>query len=94
MLKTTTTTITITITVIGNEEVALDVGMPTKIGVPFKAEPETVPDTVSGAVNVVATETQLCPFQYSMTLALVKMGFEMLKAAETPEPKAPLFEDI
>jgi hypothetical protein len=80
-------------TIIANKEVPLDFGMPTKIGDPFKADAGTSPTTVSGAVNVVATETQPFPFQYSMTLALVKLGFEILKATETSEPKAPLLEE-
>jgi hypothetical protein len=53
-----------------------------------------VPDAVSGAVIVVATETQLFPFQYSMTLELVKLGSETLTVAETFELKAPLLEVI
>ena len=83
-----------TIIIIVDREVVLDVGVPTKIGVPVNADAEMVPDTVSGEVNVVATETQLFPFQYSMTLALVKLGFETLTTTETDELKAPLFEAI
>jgi len=72
--------------------VTLGLGMPTKIEVPFKADARMVLDTVSGVVNLVATETQVFPFQYSRTLELVKLGFEMLTVAETPELKAPLLE--
>ena len=74
----------------GNSATCL--GLPTTKKVPVKADAGTVPDTVSGAVNVVATETQLFPFQYSMTLALLKAGFEMLTFTEMPELKAPLLE--
>jgi hypothetical protein len=66
--------------------------MPTARRVPVKSDAGTVADTVSGAVNVVASEIQLLPFQYSTTLALVKLGFEMLTLAETVELKAPLLE--
>ena len=76
MPKITTTATTITIIV--NRGIALDFGVPTTMGVPVKADAGIVPDTVSGEVNVVATKTQVLPFQYSMTLALVKLGFEML----------------
>ena len=66
---------------------------PTTIGVPFKADAGMVPDTVSGAVNVVGiTWTQVAPFQYSMTLAGVKLGFVMVTTALTPGPKGPLLE--
>jgi hypothetical protein len=74
----------------GNSATCL--GLPTTIGVPVKADAGIVPETVSGAVNLVVTETQLFPFQYSITLALVKVGFEMLTVTETPEPNAPLLE--
>ena len=90
MPKITTTATTITIIV--NRGIALDFGVPTTMGVPFKADAGIVPDTVSGAVNVVATETQVLPFQYSMTLVLLKLGFEMLTVTETSELKAPLLE--
>ena len=53
-------------------------GTPTRIGVPPRAEAGISAETVSGAVKAVATETQLCPFQYSMTLAEVKAGLVML----------------
>lgn len=67
-------------------------GMPTASRVPVNSEAGMVPDTVSGVVNVVATETQLFPFQYSITLESVKLGFVMLMVEETSEPKAPLLE--
>ena len=67
-------------------------GTPTARTVPVKSDAGMVPDTVSGVVKVVATETQLFPFQYSITLALLKLGFIMLMVADTPEPKAPLLE--
>lgn len=70
------------------EAVTLDLGMPTKIEVPVKADAGIVPKTVSGPVKVVATETQVLPFQYSMTLEPLKLGFEMLTVAETLELKA------
>ena len=66
--------------------------MPTKTAVPVKADAGSVLETTSGAVNVVASWTQLFPFQYSITLALVKLGFAMLTLAETPELKASLLE--
>jgi len=66
--------------------------VPTAMSVPVKADAGIVPDTVSGEVNVVATETQVFPFQYSMTLVLVKIGFEMLTVTETSELKVPLLE--
>ena len=68
--------------------------MPTKIGVAVKADAGIVPNTVSSPVKVVATETQELPFQYSMILELVKLGFEMLTVAKTFELKAPLLEAI
>lgn len=80
--------------IINRREAGLDSGIPTKTETSFKAEAGTAPDTVFGAVNVVATETHLFPFQYSMMLALLKMGFEKLKSAETPEPKVPVFEEM
>ena len=67
-------------------------GMVTTMGVPFKTEAGILPETVSGAVNLVVTETKSPPYQYSISLALVKVGFEMLTDAETPEPMAPLLE--
>jgi hypothetical protein len=70
----------------------LVVDVPTAKRVPVKADAGTVPDTLSGAVNVVATETQLPPFQYIITLALPKREFEMLIFTDTPELKAPLLE--
>ena len=70
----------------------LDLGVPTTMGVPVNADAGTVPEIVSGAVNLVVTETQLFPFQYSMTLALVKIEFDMLIVTETSDPKAPLVE--
>jgi hypothetical protein len=36
-------------------------GMPTTIGVPFKADAGMVTDKVSGAKNLLATETQAFP---------------------------------
>lgn len=60
--------------------------------VPVKAEAGTVPITVSGALKVVGTETQALPSQYSMTLSLVKLGFEIFTVTSIPEPKAPLVE--
>ena len=51
------------------------------MGVPVKADAGKAADTVWGAVNVVATETQVVPFQYSMALVLVKLGLEMLTVA-------------
>jgi hypothetical protein len=82
---------------------ALDFGAPTKIGVPVKAEAGIAAwalvllalitqDKVSGAVNVVATDVQAFPFQYSMSLALLKFGLDMLTVPETSELKAPPFE--
>lgn len=68
--------------------------MPTATGVPVKADAGILQDTVSGAVKVVATETQVLPFQYSMMLKLLKLGFEIVMVAETPEVKAPLLEVI
>jgi hypothetical protein len=67
-------------------------GMPTAMMVPVKADAGMVPDTVWGGVKVVATETHPFPFQYLITLALVKLGFEKLTVTETPEPRAPLLE--
>ena len=89
----------------GNVEV-LDFGIPTKIDVPVKAEAGIAAralalislialikqDTVSGAVNVVATDVQAFPFQYSITLALLKLGLDMLTVPETSELKAPPLE--
>ena len=62
--------------------------MPTASRVPVKADAGMVPETVSGAVNVVSTMTQLAPSQYSITLALVKVGLEIVTVTSTPEPKA------
>ena len=68
-------------------------GMPTASRVPVSADAGMVPETVWGAVNVVSTETQLEPSQYSMTLALVKVGLEIVTVTSTPEPRAaPLVE--
>jgi hypothetical protein len=110
MVKPKTTTIATTIAVIIAREVALNVnvealdfGVPTKIGVPAKAEAgiascalaliaPIMQDTVSGAVNVVATDVHVFPSQYSMTLALLKLGSDMFNVPETSELKAPPFE--
>ena len=70
----------------------LDFGFPTKIGAPVKTEAGIVKDTVSGAVNVVATDIQVFSFQYSMTLVLLKLGLETLTVPETSELKASPFE--
>ena len=55
--------------------------MPTTMGVPVKAEAEIVPDTMLSWLNIVEIETQPFPFQYSITLAFVKFGFEMVTFA-------------
>lgn len=75
------------------ELVGLDLGTPTENMVPVKADAGIVPETVSGAVNDVATEIQRFPFQYSTTHALVKLGLEIVITAETSEPKTPLLEE-
>ena len=74
------------------DAVVLGFSVPTAKRVPVKADAGTAPTKVSGAVNAVGTETQLLPFQYSKTLARVKLGFEMLIFTDTPELKAPLLE--
>jgi hypothetical protein len=87
------------IVVIIAREVALNVnvkvfgfGFPTTIGAPVKTEAGIVHDTVSGAVNLVATDIQVSSFQYSMTLVLLKLGLEKLTVPETSELKASPFE--
>lgn len=62
------------------------------MGVPVKADAGIVAETVSGAVNAVATETHAFPSQYWMTLALEKAEFLMVTKTNTSEPKAPLLE--
>ncbi len=44
-------------------EVVVVFGVPTAIGVPVRADAGMVHDTVCGAVNLVAAETQVFPFQ-------------------------------
>ena len=70
---------------------SFDFLVPTKIVVPAKAEAGIVPDTVSGVVNLVATEIQFIPFQYAMILELLKLGLEMAMSPKTSEFKAPTF---
>ncbi len=81
-------------------EVAL--GFPTRIGVPVKTEAGMaacafscalraliMQDAVSGAVNVVSTGVQMLPFQYLITLALLKLGSEKANVPETSLKASP-----
>jgi len=89
----TTIEIAINKKAVGVEVVGFCLGVPTEKMDAVKADAGTVPDTVSGAVNVVATETHVSPFQYSITLARVKPGFDMATVTEMSEPKDPLLEE-
>lgn len=69
-----------------------DFGVPTAIGVPVKADAGIMADNVCGDENVVAVETQVLPFQYSIMLDSVKFEFVMLTVAAASGLKGSPFE--
>ena len=71
----------------GNSGVTVKLELLTAIGVPVNSLTGKVPDTVSGEVKVVATETQLSPSQYEMTLWELKLGSEIEMKAIELEPR-------